>query len=391
MPDSTGSRAPGGNKSSKAEDTDRLHKVLAAAGIGSRRKCEEMILEGRIEVDGDFVTQVGTSVNPATQDIRVDGQRIRPPKKRYFLLNKPPGVVSTNFDPSGRTRVVDLVPQDERVFTIGRLDRASEGLILLTNDGELTNHLAHPKFGVEKTYLVEVDGHPDPEAIKMMRAGVHFAEAFVKPDNVRLKRKNKRTSTLEIILSEGRNREIRRLLARVGHKVVRLRRISIGPLRLGEVPVGAYRELTSAEVTALRTASEEIRAAKPPRRSHPPKRSGGGGARSGGSYSQGGKSFGKQGARSGTGGGASGGKRTGSGTGSGTGARTKSTGQKSGGASSFGKKTAFKKGAAPRKGAGKSAIGRGRSQGTGKSQGSGKSFGTGKPAGGGKSSKGRRR
>lgn len=235
----------------------RLHKLLAEAGIGSRRKCEEIIQEGRVEVDGEFVTELGTSVDPAKQEIMVDGQRIRARRKQYFILNKPVGVVSTNFDQAGRTRVIDLVPQDERLFTIGRLDRQSEGLIIITNDGELANQLAHPRYGVPKTYHVEVAGSVSVEEIKMIQSGVYIAEGFVKAESCRLKQKRGKSSILEIVLREGKNREIRRLLAKVGHKVLRLKRISIGPLKLGEVPAGSFRELRPSEVKALRDASAE--------------------------------------------------------------------------------------------------------------------------------------
>ncbi len=235
----------------------RLHKVLAEAGIGSRRKCEEIIQEGRVEVDGEFVTELGTSVDPAKQEIMVDGQRIRIRRKQYFILNKPVGVVSTNFDQAGRTRVIDLVPQDERLFTIGRLDRQSEGLIIITNDGDLANHLAHPRYGVPKTYHVEVAGAVTVEEIKMIQSGVYIAEGFIKAESCRLKQKRGKSCILEIILREGKNREIRRLLAKVGHKVLRLKRVSIGPLKLGEVPAGSFRELRPSEVKALRDASME--------------------------------------------------------------------------------------------------------------------------------------
>ena len=258
----------------------RLHKVLAEAGIGSRRKCEEIIQEGRVEVDGEFVTELGTSVDPAKQEIMVDGQRIRARRKQYFILNKPVGVVSTNFDQEGRTRVIDLVPQDERLFTIGRLDRQSEGLIIITNDGELANHLAHPRYGVPKTYHVEVAGAVSVEEIKMIQSGVYIAEGFVKAESCRLKQKRGKSSILEIVLREGKNREIRRLLAKVGHKVLRLKRISIGPLKLGEVPAGSFRELKPSEVKALRDASLEGSGKGAPKRKPAGRRTTGTGAAS---------------------------------------------------------------------------------------------------------------
>lgn len=242
---------------------ERLQKILAFAGIDSRRKCEELIQEGRVEVDGKFVTELGMKVDPEHQEILVDGQRLKFGKRIYYMLNKPPGVLSTNWDPEGRTRVIDMVPQDVRLFTIGRLDRASEGLIVVTNDGELSNRLAHPRYEIEKTYRVEVAGHPTPESLSIVRRGVHFAEGFVKPVSVVAKRKNKQSTSLEIILDEGKNREIRRLMAKVGHKVLRLKRIAMGPLRLGEMPEGAFRALKSAEVKALRDAAFGVGPGKP--------------------------------------------------------------------------------------------------------------------------------
>ncbi|TWT32031.1 pseudouridine synthase [Blastopirellula retiformator] len=247
----------------------RLHKVLAFAGIDSRRKCEEMIQEGRVEVDGEFVTELGMKVDPDRQEILVDGQKLKFGKRIYYMLNKPPGVLSTNFDPEGRTRVIDMVPQDVRLFTIGRLDRASEGLIVVTNDGELANRLAHPRYEIEKTYRVEVAGHPEQSALSVVRRGVYFAEGFVKPVSLVIKRKNKQSTSLEIILDEGKNREIRRLMAKIGHKVLRLKRIAMGPLRLGEMPDGAFRELKAAEVKALRDAAFGGPGSKPKKKQTP--------------------------------------------------------------------------------------------------------------------------
>jgi 23S rRNA pseudouridine2605 synthase len=234
---------------------ERLQKVLAAAGIASRRECEQLILEGRIEVDGTVVNELGTRVEVGKQDIRVDGERLLQAKLIYFAVHKPEGVVSTTRDPSGRPRVIDLLPPDTpRVFNVGRLDMASEGLILVTNDGELANQLTHPRHGVEKIYHVQVAGFPDADAIRQLRDGMHLAEGFAKIQRVKIKSRRKRSTILEMVLDEGRNREIRRLLARVGHKVQRLVRVAVGPVRLGELPAGAVRPLTREEVKALRNA-----------------------------------------------------------------------------------------------------------------------------------------
>ena len=246
------SKQPQPAKKNASAAGDRLQKVLAAAGHGSRRACEELIIAGRVEVDGEVADVLGTRVDTATQEIRVDGVSLPKKRFRYYLLNKPTGVVCTNRDPSGRTRVIDLVPADQRLFTVGRLDLNSEGLILVTNDGDLANELAHPRYGVEKLYEVEVAGKPEPEQLRQLKTGVHLAEAFVKAENVRVKKRRPHSTVLQITLREGRNREIRRMLARIGHKVMRLRRVAMGPFKLADLPTGAYRELSLAEVEKLR-------------------------------------------------------------------------------------------------------------------------------------------
>ena len=227
--------------------------------MASRREAEQIILEGRVQVDGQVVTELGTRVEPQHQEIFVDGERLTKRKHVYYAVNKPEGVVCTSRDPSGRPRVLDLLPPDVgRVFNVGRLDMSSEGLILVTNDGDLANKLTHPRHGVPKFYEVRVAGEPGPEVLAQLRRGVHLAEGFVKPVEVHIKGKKKKTgSVLEMVLEEGRNREVRRLLARVGHKVQRLTRIAVGPIRLGELPKGASRMLTPDEVRKLHAAVNE--------------------------------------------------------------------------------------------------------------------------------------
>jgi 23S rRNA pseudouridine2605 synthase len=254
------------HRSPRPEDTgnptssgERLQKALAAAGIGSRRDCEELILEGRVEIDRQVVTKLGVRVDPLRQDIRVDGVALTRPKRHYYAVNKPPGVVCTNEDPAGRMRVVDLVQTDVRLFTVGRLDRTSEGLIIVTNDGHLAHRLTHPRFGVEKTYAVRVVGHPTAEQLRQLRQGVHLAEALARVVSLRVRRRHKQHTDLEIVLNEGRNREIRRILARIGHKVVHLRRTAVGGLHLGDLPVGAHRRLTRDEVRSLEQCIEKPR------------------------------------------------------------------------------------------------------------------------------------
>ncbi len=231
---------------------ERLQKVLAAAGLGSRRSCEELIAAGRVEVDRQVVTQLGTRIDPATQEVRVDGERLPNPRRVVYLLNKPVGVVTTNYDPSGRQRVVDLVPDERRLFAIGRLDRMSEGLILLTNDGELANLLAHPRYGVEKRYLVQVAGVPAPDLLERLRKGIVLAEGRVQAKRVDLKSQHKQSAVLEMILDEGKNREIRRMLARLGHKVHQLKRVGVGGLSLGNLLPGQWRQLAWSEIEGLR-------------------------------------------------------------------------------------------------------------------------------------------
>lgn len=249
----------------------RLNKILAAAGLGSRRDCEQLILDGRIEVDGQTVTDLATKVDPETAKIAFDGSLLKSFRPVYFALHKPSGVLSSNRDPSGRMLVTDLVNVKERIFSVGRLDRSSEGLMLLTNDGELAQRLAHPRYGVQKLYLATVQGEVTQVDLEKLVRGVRLAEGFARVDAVKLRRQRSGAAELEIALSEGKNREIRRILARLGHKVVGLRRLAIGPLRLGQLPVGGWRPLTREEVAALYAASagERRKRRGPPRLSKP--------------------------------------------------------------------------------------------------------------------------
>ena len=236
---------------------ERLQKVLAAAGLGSRRQCEELIQAGRVEVNKKVTIKLGTRVDPVLDEVRVDGEPLPKTRRVYYAVNKPDGVISTNQDPSGRPRVIDLLATKEiRMFTVGRLDLHSEGLILLTNDGQWANLLSHPRFGVEKIYRVEVAGSPARETLQKLREGIHLAEAFVQVPQITVKSTRKNSTTLEMTLSEGRNREIRRVLAKVGHKVLRLVRVAVGPVRLGNLAPGEYRPLSRQEVQALRKMAE---------------------------------------------------------------------------------------------------------------------------------------
>jgi 23S rRNA pseudouridine2605 synthase len=257
------------------DQTQRLQRLLASAGFGSRRQCEELIEEGRVAIDGKVVTKLGTTVDPDASKVHVDGTLLHKQKLVYYAVNKPVGVVTTNRDPHGRPRVVDLVPHSERVFPVGRLDRSSEGLILLTNDGDLAQRLTHPKFGVRKVYRVTVAGKVGGETMKQMRKGIYIAEGFVKVEGAKLLKSRSRSTEMEIVLREGKNREIRRILARLGHKVQQLRRIAVGPLRLGDIPPGAYRVVRREEVKKLWTATEQAVESAAPKRGGKKHKSGG--------------------------------------------------------------------------------------------------------------------
>lgn len=249
----------GKSQSGTRDQPQRLQRLLAAAGFGSRRQCESLIEEGRVEVDGQIVAELGTVVDPSVSKVRVDGVPLRQQKLVYYAVNKPTGFLSTNADPRGRQRVIDLVPNSERVFPVGRLDQSSQGLMLLTNDGDLAQQLAHPKYGVRKVYRVTVAGKIDGETMRNMRKGIYISDGFVRVEGAKIIKSRGRATELEITLREGKNREIRRILARLGHKVQVLRRIAIGPLRLGDLPVGAHRVLSKDEVRRLRTAIEHSR------------------------------------------------------------------------------------------------------------------------------------
>ncbi len=252
----------------------RLQRVMAAAGIGSRRECEVIIEEGRVEIDGQIVTQLGVKVDPSNQKIFVDGEPLVIEPLQYFMLNKPAGIVSTSRDPSGRARVIDLIQTEKRVYNVGRLDQSSEGLILVTNDGELANRLTHPRYGIEKKYHVQVVGVPAPEDLRALEKGVYLAEGKAKATSAKFLRKVKNTSWIEIMLAEGRNREIRRMLASIGNKVRTLKRVAIGPLKLGDLPIGAHRKLTASELKSLQRAVTGETTSRRPKKKVAKKKSG---------------------------------------------------------------------------------------------------------------------
>jgi 23S rRNA pseudouridine2605 synthase len=232
----------------------RLQKVLAAAGIASRRACEILISEGRVEVNSEIVVEQGRRVDPERDVIRVDGARIPPPRRhRYLALNKPRGVVTTMSDPEGRRTVADLVAVGgkDRLFHVGRLDTDTEGLLILTNDGDFAHRLAHPSYQVPKTYIAEVAGLVGEQALSRLRRGITLEDGPVRPTSVKIVSTAGDKTLLKITIQEGRNRIVRRTMEAVGHPVRRLSRIGIGPVRLGNLKVGEYRDLTREELGGL--------------------------------------------------------------------------------------------------------------------------------------------
>ncbi|MFQ5812568.1 MAG: pseudouridine synthase [Anaerolineae bacterium] len=246
---------------------ERLQKVMAHAGVASRRKCEELILQGRVRVNGQVVTQLGTKVDPVQDTIEVDGRPIVPEEQVYILLHKPRGYLSDTRDFRGRPSALRLVPAGERLYPAGRLDASSEGLLLLTNDGELTYRLTHPRFQHRKEYLVLVEGEPTKATLRRMLEGVEQDGQTLRADAVeRLGRLGPQAQVhgwkeaprgmvwLRIVLHEGKKRHIRRMCTALGHPVRRLIRVRIGPLGLGDLSVGEWRYLTKEEVKQLRSA-----------------------------------------------------------------------------------------------------------------------------------------
>jgi 23S rRNA pseudouridine2605 synthase len=231
----------------------RLQKVLAAAGLGSRRACEQLIAAGRVSVDGVVVDQLGARVDPHTAEVAVDGRRVSvAPGVVHLALNKPRGVLSAMSDDRGRKTVGDLVRgRPERLFHVGRLDADSEGLLLLTNDGPLAHFLMHPSHGVQKTYLAEVDGALSRETVRRLLAGVELEDGPAHADAVKIVQASGQRSLVEVVLHEGRNRIVRRMLAEVGHPVRRLVRTALGTVSLGSQRPGTIRELSVEEVSSL--------------------------------------------------------------------------------------------------------------------------------------------
>jgi len=238
-------------------DEQRLQKVLAAAGVDSRRKCEELILDGAVQVNSKVVDKLPAFVDPEKDIITVNGKRIRAAQKVYYLLNKPKGVICTNFDPQGRKKAIDVIKSRERIFCVGRLDADSTGVLILTNDSQLVNKLTHPRYEVPKTYLVEVRSQISGEQIEKLSKGVWLAEGKTGKASLKILKRSHRQSLLEITIQQGLNRQVRRMLAKVGLPVKSLKRTRIGKLTTRGLGVGKFRTLTKAEVTHLKRATAD--------------------------------------------------------------------------------------------------------------------------------------
>lgn len=233
---------------------ERIQKVIAQAGIASRREAERMILGGRVTVNGKVVDELGRKADPDKDHIKVDGRLItRPESKAYVILYKPRGYVTTTSDPEGRPTIMELLEKVKgRVFPVGRLDYDTEGLILCTNDGDLAHRLQHPRHEVPKTYFAKVEGVPTPDEIARLRKGVKLEDGMTAPAKVKLIRKAEANSWLEIIIHEGRNRQVKRMCETIGHPVIKLKREGFAFLTLGNLRPGEFRHLTAEEIKKLK-------------------------------------------------------------------------------------------------------------------------------------------
>jgi pseudouridine synthase len=252
---------PGSPEAARHEETGvRLQKVMAAAGVASRRASEELIAAGRVRVNGQVVREPGRRVDPAVDTLAVDNIAIQlDQSKRYVMLNKPVGIVSSLADENGRPDLREFTEQfEERLFNVGRLDAETSGLLILTNDGDLAHVLAHPSFGVMKTYIAKVRGAMTPQTVQRLTTGFDLEDGPIAADKARLLETSNGFSLIEITLHSGRNRIVRRMLKEVGHPVIDLVRRSFGPLHLGNLKVGATRELSSTELGQILTLSRSI-------------------------------------------------------------------------------------------------------------------------------------
>ena len=230
---------------------ERLQRVLAAAGISSRRKAEELIQSGRVSVDGQVVTQLGTRVDPRRSRIQVDGKLVRRQPFRYVAMNKPSGLITTTSDERDRRTVMDLLPAEPRLFPVGRLDRDTEGLLLFTNDGEVANRVMHPRYQLTKEYLVLTPRKPSDRVMNRVREGMEIDGKRVTPHEFRIVRETAGGVLLSVVVHEGMNRIVRRMMESAGIEVTKLSRVRVGPLSVAGIPPGGYRDLTAGELTSL--------------------------------------------------------------------------------------------------------------------------------------------
>ncbi len=240
----------------------RLHKLLASAGIASRRRCEELILEGHVTIDGVEVRQLGVLVDPEVQEVRFDEELVVVEKPVTYAVYKPAGYLCTNHDEFGRRTVVSLINDHKgrRLYTVGRLDEDSEGLILVTNDGELSNRITHPRFGLEKVYDLKLRGLLPQDALDRVRKGVWLSTGKTQPMFVKVLKRSKQFTAVRVVIHEGKNRQLRRIFAKVGHAVLRLKRIRIGPIDIRGIRRGTARKLSAGDLKAIETRLEEIKA-----------------------------------------------------------------------------------------------------------------------------------
>ncbi|MBW3633788.1 MAG: rRNA pseudouridine synthase [Chloroflexi bacterium] len=252
---------------SENQDGERLQRVLASSGIASRRKAEDLIRSGRVSVDGKVVTELGTKVDPVQAKIRVDGKLIQRQPFRYVVMNKPSGFITTTSDERDRRTVMELLPSEPRLFPVGRLDRDTEGLLLFTNDGDVANRVMHPRYGLTKEYLILTPAKPPEQILSRARSGVEIDGKRVVPHEFRIVRETAEGVLLSIVIHEGMNRVVRRIMDTVGIPVNKLHRVRVGPLSVAGIPRGGHRDLTPGELTSLlqsvhleRSAAERVEA-----------------------------------------------------------------------------------------------------------------------------------
>jgi 23S rRNA pseudouridine2605 synthase len=241
----------------KTDDKQRLQKFLASAGVDSRRKCEELILDGAVRVNREVVDELPAFVDPEKDVVTVNGKRVQLGEKVYYLLNKPKGIICTNSDPQGRKKAIDLIDSPERIFCVGRLDVETSGAIILTNDSILSNRLTHPRYELPKTYEVKLKGSIDGEAIEKLKKGVWLSEGKTSKAALKVINRTRTESILQITIRQGLNRQVRRIFVRVGYKVKALKRTQIGNINIKGMRIGEYKKMTKSQVEYLKKITEK--------------------------------------------------------------------------------------------------------------------------------------